>query len=757
MTLHEPSDPHAAPTTPAPPGETPSAASDETEEAPPPERAERLRNDTSSSVRTSEPPLTDGDDPGRAFDDGADEEADAETAAGAGDHRDDASVVQNVPHNQGTVIAVQNINDIRRLRGTPLDETWLKRQLRFYIPRDDTAKAIDARLTAHRVAVIHAQAGTGRYTTALHVLRANNMKAIRQIRREPNEAVDLGGLMDEDTGWILDLRAEEETLRTGFGLHLKEVKDHLCTTRSFVIVVTRSDTWSAVADEATELEHSLTPPTALEVFRRRLTHHKPAIQNLDQWLGERQIIQHLDGAVPAVAVRWAGIITTAEALNRSTTEPKPFPELVEFVVKSAQNWRQELLNWHTRNTDSAHRTYQLAAAVFDGASVETIREAHFSLGSALGDTPQSTKGQQGPGIIQLTHLIGAELGADDRIRFLKPGYTEAIVDYFWVDRPHHVAAFTRWTAEQATDAPRDLGTRLADRVTQWATRYTRSKQSFTILRTVATHWASTPHLADHAQHLLVAAAIDPTTGKRAREQYLAWAKGLDTADPADRGPTPLPLKRALAGALAQLGPAYPKIALKRLAELAANTTDATVTDAVGDALLSLWDQHDLRPKIRATLTSWFDASQRHYTAAARRAFLHLAGRTTPNGIPVLLAEGGSQPAPWALSGWRCAVDGELSRDTQDAVNTWLDAVLLDPDLKPTVLQTLTEAVYRSAEDRTYLVPRYLLLTHAAYGWEPARPGQQPTARTHLRDVLVTALREADPTAPTRLHHAPPPA
>ncbi|WP_327191127.1 hypothetical protein [Streptomyces xinghaiensis] len=711
------------------------------------------RNDTPPSVRTSEPPPTDGDDPGHAFDDGADEEADAESAAGAGDHRDEASVVQNVPHNQGTVIAVQNINDIRRLRGTPLDETWLKRQLRFYIPCDDTAKAIDARLSAHRVAVIHAQAGTGRYTTALHVLRAKDLKAIRQIRREPNEAVDLEGLMDEDTGWILDLRAEEEMLRAGFGLHLKEVKDHLCTTRSFVIVVTRSDTWAAVADEATGLEHSLTPPSALEVFRKRLTRHKPGIQDLDQWLGERPITRHLDGAVPAVAVRWADIITTADTLNRSTTEPKPFPELVEFVVNSAQNWRQELLDWHTKHTDSAHRTYQLAAAVFDGTPVETVRDAHSSLGSALGDAPQPTKGQQGPGIIQLTHLIGAELGADDRIRFLKPGYTEAVVDYFWVDRPHHVAAFTRWTAEQATAAPRDLGIRLADRVTQWATRYTRSKQSFTILRTVATHWASAPHLADHAQHLLVAAAIDPTTGKRAREQYLAWAKGPDTADPADRGPTPLPLKRALAGALAQLGPAYPKIALKRLAELAANTTDATVTDAVGDALLSLWDQHDLRPTIRATLTSWFDASQRHYTAAARRAFLHLASRATPDGIPVLLAEGAPRPTPWALSGWRCAVDGELTRDTQDAVNTWLDAALRDPDLQPAVLQTLTEAVYRSAEDRTYLVPRYLVLTHAAYGWEPARPGQQPTARTHLRDVLVTALREADPTAPARLPHA----
>lgn len=70
------------------------------------------------------------------------------------------------------------------------------------------------------------------------------------------------------------------------------------------------------------------------------------------------------------------------------------------------------------------------------------------------------------------------------------------------------------------------------------------------------------------------------------------------------------------------------------------------------------------------------------------------------------------------------------------------------------MKTFTEAVFRSDTDRTYLAPRFLVLNHAAYGWEPARVAAQPTERTHLRDALVIALREADPTAPARLHHAP---
>ncbi|MFI0155771.1 hypothetical protein [Streptomyces lydicus] len=712
------------------------------------------QNDTPPAEGTPESSLPDSDDFSHAPNDGAGEEADDEAIADADGHGTDAAVVQTVPHNKGTVIGVQNISEIHRLRGTPLPKDWLNRQLQFYIPRDEATKAIDALLDAHRVAVIHAQAGTGRYTTALHVFTSRNMKAIRQVRREPNEKVDLEGLQDEDTGWILDLRDEEETLRTGFGLHLREVESHLRTTRSFLVLVTHTDTWTRVADEAAELAHPLTPPAALEVFRARLARREPCIDDLSNWLGEEKINKHLSGAVPAEAVYWADTIEAAVALNRSTTDPKPFHELVEFVVQSAQNWRRKLCEWHTDNTDSAHRNYLLAAAVLDGAPVETVYEAHSTLGTALDDRPQPTKGQQGPGIIQLTDIIGAELGADDRIRFLKPGYAEAAVEYFWVDRPHHVADFTRWTAEQATTLPRDLGIPLADRVTQWATRYTLTKQSFTILRTIATHWAGTQHLRGHAQDLLVAAAVDPTTGKRTREQYLAWAKDPDTADLTDRKHTPTVLKQALAGALAQLGSVYPKIALKRLSELAANTTDPDVTDAVGDALMDLWDQQGLQETIRTTLTSWFNASQHHYTDAARRAFLHLAGRTTPDGAPVLLAEGGAKPAPWTLSGWRCALDGKLSRNLQDAVNSWLDAALIGLDLRPVVLKTFSEAVFRSEDDRTYLAPRFLLLNHAVYGWEPAHAGQQPTERTYLRDSIVTALREADPTTPALLHHVP---
>ncbi|MFI8351424.1 hypothetical protein [Streptomyces sp. NPDC085596] len=653
---------------------------------------------------------------------------------------------QNIHQNDGTVVGVQNINEIRRLRGTPLPAEWIAARLEAYVPDDEQVAAITQLLSIYRVAVIHAPAGTGRYTTALHVLADQKTATIRQMRREPDERTDLEGLKDEDTGWILDLRDEEETLHTGAGHHLREVETHLRTTRSYLVVVTHPDAWARVADEASELAHPLKPAHGLDALRAHLSKPRPGIDQPETWCTNPKIKEYLNTALPAEAARWARIIRAAVALNAAATDPEPVTKLVEAVISSTRSWRSDLLEWHTAHTNSSHRNYLLTTAVLDGAPAETIYTAHGELGQKLNDTPHPTDGQQGPGIIELTHTIGADLTPDDRICFRKPGYAEAVVDYFWVDRPHHAAAFTQWTAHQAASLPSDLGSPLAERVTQWATRYTLAKRSFTILRAVATHWASSRHLQEHAQDLLVAAAVDPTAGRPARDRYLAWAKAADTDDLTDSKNTPTALKKALAGALAQLGPAYPKIALKRLSELAVHTTDSDVANAVGDALTTLWDQPTLQDTIRATLTSWYTASQPHHTAAARRAFLHLASRTS-NGTTLLLHPDSQDLRIWALNGWRCALNGGPSTALHTAFTAWLDAALANPDLRPAIITTFTEAVV-DPDSRTYLAPRFLTLNHAAYRWEPAH--EQPNARTQLRDELLLALREADP-APAHPH------
>ncbi|MFF5931610.1 hypothetical protein [Streptomyces hydrogenans] len=653
------------------------------------------------------------------------------------------------------MIGIQNVQEIQRLRGTPLEPEWIQARLTGYADHDATTAELTRILQEHRALVIHTpDSGTGRYTTALHILRALKLPDIRQVRRQIDDAVELEGLKDTDTGWILDLRNEMSPMPAGFGHHLGEGKKHLEESRSFLVVVTSTALWAGVADEAHEIAHLLTPATGPEVVRARLCRHTPPI-NPDAWLSNSRITAHLKHATPAEAADWARRITEAVTLNPTASQPSlsdpddtAFTELVDAVVESAENWRSELTTWHCANTDSGHRNYLLAAAVVDEGPVGVVHRAYTELSTALDDEPVPTKGQRGPGLIELTHRVGAELGTDDRVRFTKPGYTEAVVDYFWVDRPHHVQAFTRWTAAYATSLPKEPSARLANRVSQWIIRYTLAKQSLTVLRTTATQWAADGNLKDHAVDLLVAAAIDPVAGKLARDRYLHWAKAPDAPTPDEKTHTPPHLKRALAAAMAQLAPAYHGVALTRLGELAAHTESSDVSQAVGEALTTLWDQDKSEDTLRKTLTTWLTSTQPHRVQAATQAFLHLAQRTSPDGTPILLPQP-TDTQPWILTGWRSALDNSTSQ-IQPVINTWLEAALNNPRLRATIIGLFTEAAFQ-AGTRIYLARRALDLDHAANGWEPACAGQPATPRTELRNELQSALMSVDP-----VRHAPTP-
>lgn len=652
-----------------------------------------------------------------------------------------ADVMQHVASNHGTMIGIQNINEIQRLRGTALTEPWIRDCLAYYVPDKDATTTLSGLLDRYRVAVIHGSAGIGRYSTALHTLDQHTVPMIRQVKRGIDEKVELEGLKDDKTGWILDLRHETKPLPMGFGLELREAEQHLRDTSSFLVVVIDTKTWSAVAGEASQIAHLLRPADPIAVARTYLERHNPPIGEADALLADGNIINLLQGTTPAKALEWARTIAAAVTLNRAAPEPRTLQQLVSLVTESARKWRPDLLAWHKKHTDSGHRNYLLAAAVLDEAPARRVYEAYTALGSALQDAPTPTHGQHGPGIIELTDLIGADLVDDDRVRFLKPGYTEAVVDYFWADRPHHVEAFTRWTADQTTTLPADLATRLADRVSQWTTRITLAKQDLTVLRATATHWAATEHLKGHAADLLVAAALHPVTGKLARDRYLTWAKAPDTPTAGKKLHTPAPLKRALAAAMAQLAPAYPEIALKRLATLASCTESPEVTQAVGDALMALWGQDTFEDSIRTRLTDWFTSSQPHKVQAACRTFLQIAERSNDDGLPVLLTP---HAASWALTGWRHALDMPRPQ-VQAAIAVWLDAALAHPPLRPLVFDTFTDALFRAGSSRIYLPERFLALQHAAFAWEPAHSGPQPpTDRALLREELVQAMLRADP-------------
>ncbi|UED83198.1 hypothetical protein [Streptomyces profundus] len=661
-----------------------------------------------------------------------------------------AQANQRVGINRGVMIGTLIEQGIRRLRGTTLTGEEIDAQLRNYVRSQDDDNAINAILDKGHVAVLTGAEGSGRFSTALHILRRRVNGAIRQVRREPGSPFDLSGLLDHNTGWVLDLRAE--TPHAGFGRELAE-DAHELPPGSRLIVLTHSEAWKKRGDGATHLSRSLAGPKRADILREHLK-DVPLFFDRDQWIAADLIQRGIAPLQPSQIQAWANAIVNTEDVERdrgrltlaqNAKDDTYFLSLVQKVVTAAENWRSHLLEWHTTHEDSDYRNYLLAAAVLEGAKSDKIYKASTTLAQALKETHPARPGQQGLGVVALTQRANADLRPDGTIRFRYHNYAEAVVDYFLDDRPHLLREFTRWTADQVAGLGEDLAGPLIQRVSDWVVHYTARHRRTTLLRSLAEQW-STTH-SDAACDLLVLAAVDDRTGDLARNAYRRWTKS-------EAGSLSADFTIVLIRACLRLAEAYPASMLGRIAELATrahgdgdveNGRTAQITQAVSEALNALWDDSEQHAGIQRQLTGWANDQHAPHRAAAQSTFAYLAQRRTPTG-PALLPDPVIDTA-WLVNMWRNALPTtDWSPPVADAFAYWMQTALEYPDRRETIEQIVCDAVHR-ADDPHYSANRLLAVQNLLYSWAPAPPAVQDADTVHLRDQLLTRLRAQDPAAP----------
>ncbi|MEU9273280.1 hypothetical protein AB0E04_49220 [Streptomyces sp. NPDC048251] len=321
------------------------------------------------------------------------------------DITDSAAVLQRVASNNGTVIGVLIKKGIHRLQGIPLPADEVDEYLAPYVRHDADHLAINKILDEHHVVVLAGSEGSGRFTTALDVLHTRAGANIRQVRREPGERFAIEGLREYDTGWILDLRGEQPP--PALGRQLAQDTPQLASTGSYLVVLCHPKAGKASGSGAAHLTRHLSEPDPQAVLRRRLDQAVFPIPTA-RWLGEPVITDGIAHCTSARVVTWAEAIIAAERLRRRRHPASPaqdeaaFRDMVLEVAHAAQNWHDELLAWHTENTNSDYRNYLLAAAVLEGATAETVYTASAELARALEEDPIPRPGQQGLGVIALT-------------------------------------------------------------------------------------------------------------------------------------------------------------------------------------------------------------------------------------------------------------------------------------------------------------------------------------------------------------------
>ncbi|MEU6449788.1 hypothetical protein [Streptomyces sp. NPDC046979] len=655
--------------------------------------------------------------------------------------------------NNGFAIGTLIQQSINRLRGIPLTRKEIDDCLRPYVPQPDDETATTKILDDRRVVVLTGSDGSGRFTTALQMLRSRVGDNIRQVSREPKAPFDVAGLTEKRTGWILDLRAE--TPHTGFGRELKHDSDEL-PEGSFLVVLMSATAWTKCGKNTEGLAHEIAGPPPAEVLAK-LLEPAPLLIDHGTWTGHPDITGGIKGLRPGQVAAWAGAIVTTEELERdagrlttATADDRNYTDrLVGSVVKAAENWRRMLLAWHNKYQDSDYRNFLLAAAVLEGATSQSVYEASADLAADFDEDPAPRPGQKGLGVIALADAADADLLPDGTIRFRHHNKAEAVVDYFLDDRPHLLKQFTTWTAAQVGSLEDAQASRLlAQRVSHWTVRYTARHRTVRLLKELSEQWSTTQQQA--ACDMLVLAALDDHAGSLVRGALRRWARG-------EAGTLSDPFTIVIVRACRRLIDVHPASMLNRLTELASSTVTADgarsgdVTETISQTLNTLWDRDGQRRAIRRQLSQWADATNRSQQRAARDTFAHLAQRRGPTG-PSLLTDT-DRDLTWVASMWRNALPthGEPPLSVVEAFGYWMQAALDHPSLTDTTEQVFRQAVHAD-RDPYYSGSRLVAMQKLLFSWAPTPPpAHQVGEAVHLRDRYLAALQEQDPATSPEPH------
>ncbi|MFF3672327.1 hypothetical protein [Microtetraspora malaysiensis] len=321
----------------------------------------------------------------------------------------------------------------------------------------------------------------------------------------------------------------------------------------------------------------------------------------------------------------------------------------------------------------------------------------------LNEDPIKTAGQQAPGVIELVDAADAELVGGERgdiVSFSRPGWDDAVLEYFWIDRPLARLPFLKWLAEaplkgqrevmeSITQADRELlAKRIGEFALRWAVRHRRPDP----LRSLAEAWyeSKAEKLWPVLIHLITSAALRDASSSYIHSMLLDWSKSK----------TPSLQKAVIDICASEFGLSHTGKALRRLKN-AGESTEPRVVDALRLAVKTLWKDPSVRKTLFGYVVAWC-ARESSNILAGQRAFAVLARTMSSESpeIPVLLdmsARDDFSPTVQDLAaGWRALLDAEHgtmeATEVDEVVGLWLSAALREIAVRSVALGALRHAV-----------------------------------------------------------------
>ncbi|MEY9932553.1 hypothetical protein ABH926_007204 [Catenulispora sp. GP43] len=615
-------------------------------------------------------------------------------------------IQQHVEYNVGetNLVKVVVLEALRRSKLEPGFLTEVRRT--FAEPGKKFDSAFSTLRSDQRLVVLRASPDSGTRTAAVAMIdRLAKGQCVQPhyLRVGGPTGLPTAALAAEKyQAYLMDLtvHGEESDLSPDFGLELKAVSTVLKSAGSFLIVITDATEWDRIGRYAPGvLVHDLQPPRPELVALKWLKYRVPEHDFVD-WFADPQIARLLDAATPREAVEIAKLMRTAVSpdftpspdtvgsASDTSTEKTDLQLRVESVVATRGQWRPQLLKWHmTPGRTAFERNFLLANAVLRGFPVGAAYREAKRLCGAFGDEAEHVRGHGGPGVIELLNTIRADTAGDGSVRFPRPRWAEAVLDYYWLDRPDDHDAFIGWLLSlprSDTFAPQVRAT-VAARVSEVMFDLIVTPERMGQLGHVIDLWSAQKESMPVAWSFLDAASLHPKLGRDVAQMMLRWSKAQDVQR-----------RRAVAAVCgSDFGRLSTDKALVRLSHLIDSGEPEVVAEAER-AVIALWTQPAIGRELLEKLVAWESDGLPNRIRAARGIFTKIAALPSPTDPdrPDLLARATADEEILNLvaTGWRCLLDAEMaSEDLMAALRPWFEAAGRAPGIAADVVSVLGRA------------------------------------------------------------------
>jgi hypothetical protein len=525
-----------------------------------------------------------------------------------------------------------------------------------------------------RILVVCAEAGTGRRTAALRVLRDAGVPRDRILwlvldwDRPRTEQIP----HTEKHGFVLDLtgyRTLPEDFYTGLADYQKEAE----ADSAFLIILADPSAWRPGTLTAVPIV-PVVRPLAPQVVEAHLRYLAPGRTD---WLNSDPLDTLLaPAAPPADAARLAQLIAQAKDNDRIS------------VKEEFSDWRDHLKRWfeeHSDEKDLRERALLVAAALLEKVPADVVLAAADRLFAEVGGKLPPGGALAGRDLNERLDAIDARQVENEGLSLEaeQHGLPAAVLKYVWQQRPQLRPVLLEWASQ--ISAPNGIAVRHLRRIADCLVQLSLLPGGSTV-RSVASDWIDTGRTAHRqlAIEILETMALHPVTGVAVRKQLYDWAHQKTTSKELIRA-----VGEICAG---QLGQKYPRVALTRLRLLAARGDEVSLK-AVADAMRTLAADPEQRLLVLSEIVGWAESTDSAIRIAGASMFLALTDTSEALLLPGEPETAGDLPSTVSgqlcIRGWRAVLQEPTTAETAHTrLAAWLDS----PDLPDEEVLPLATAV-----------------------------------------------------------------